>query len=283
MMTLDEVIKRLSRGCCSRKQAADKQCDLCGPRYEAIDEVIRWHSATEDAQLYSREMGAHALESARKRYEAQVALVNVWGLLTGKPMEQPVSLGGGGYVDLNVPSIVDASNKAAEVAARAEAAEARVRELEAERDEARRSLDLSVRAWDTTGGPREGMLALIRRAEAAEAQLAALRIEMECLADSVARERLTHDGDLADIPGPGALARLGDAERLARDALTDTTATAEAYTRRVRAEALECVAKQWMDSVDGSVRTSDRERIHDWIVRRANEIRAEAERIEGGS
>lgn len=52
---------------------------------------------------------------------------------------------------------------------------ARVRELEAERDAASRSLDLSVQAWNATGGPREGMLALIQRAEAAEARVRELQ------------------------------------------------------------------------------------------------------------
>lgn len=143
-MTIDEVTKALTRGCCSRQQAADKLCDLCGPRYEAIDQVIRWHDTLDEATAYAREMSAHALESARKRYEAQAALANAWALLTGKPMEQPVSMGGGGYVDLNVPNIVEASNKAAEVVARAEKAEA-------ERDEALAMLAALTKAADQTG------------------------------------------------------------------------------------------------------------------------------------
>lgn len=143
-MTIDEVTKALTRGCCSRKQAADKQCDLCGPRYEAIDQVIRWHDTLDEATAYAREMSAHALESARKRYEAQVALVNAWGLLTREPMQQPVPLGGGGYAELNVPTIAEASNKAVEVVFRAESAER-------ERDEALSMLATLTKAADHVG------------------------------------------------------------------------------------------------------------------------------------
>lgn len=87
------------------------------------------------------------------------------------------------------------------------------------------------------------------RAEKAEAErdealamLADLREAGERLADAIAYERLTHDGDVADIPGPGALGRLGTAERLAREALADTAAAATRYRARVEAEALEEVA-----------------------------------------
>lgn len=147
----------------------------------------------------------------------------------------------------------------------------------------------AMRDWDGYITPQPTVtthrcipIARLAELEAAEAQLAALRIEMECLADSVARERLTHDGDLADIPGPGALERLGDAERLARAALTDATATAEQYTRRVRAQALRMVADAWEReaAANGYECDDDDPTRMEWSPRG---LRAEAERIEGGS
>ena len=129
------------------------------------------------------------------------------------------------------------------------------------------------------------------RAEKAEAErdealamLADLREAGERLADAIAYERLTHDGDVADIPGPGALGRLGTAERLAREALADTAATAEAYTRRVRARALREAAQRLLARHlpgGGAVMWGPAE--SSWRERGAIWLRAEAERIEGGS
>ncbi len=65
------------------------------------------------------------------------------------------------------------------------------------------------------------------------------------------------------------------AEKALAAALADTTATAEAYMRRVRAGALREAAGR-LDPVDGnSLECEEREDVPDWL-------RAEAERMEAG-
>lgn len=106
--------------------------------------------------------------------------------------------------------------------------------------------------------------------EAAEAQLAALREaarEMEERAGTV--YEFASDSYPEDEEG-----RFLAAEKALAAALSDTAA-AEAYTRRVRAEALREAAGR-LDPVDGnSLECEEREDVPDWL-------RAEAERMEAG-
>ena len=98
-------------------------------------------------------------------------------------------------------------------------------------------------------------------AEKAEAKFAALR----AAAGEVARKARYGSDTHADYMRLEA-------------ALTDSDvdAAAASYRARVEAEVLERTAELWLTSVDGNVRTSDRERMHNWLIRRANDIRSEA-------
>lgn len=47
-MTIDEIVKALTPGCCSEKAARESGCRLCCGRFDAVAEVRRMHAELEE-------------------------------------------------------------------------------------------------------------------------------------------------------------------------------------------------------------------------------------------
>ena len=161
---------------------------------------------------------------------------------------------------------------------RLERQEATIAELRRERDEARRSLDLSVQAWDATGGPREGMLALIQRAEGAEAQLAALRRERD---DARLQLRELEAEVAADLDGSQAAQAVVDAQAGERAAL-DRAEAAEARVMELtqgRDEALKALDEREGD-MHARIRAGYDHTVADMWRAKVAEVEARAAAVE---
>lgn len=168
-------------------------------------------------------------------------------------------------------SIADAEARRVAAEMRAIQAEGRAERLERELAEARRGYDTVTAALE--GGTGDPLASALRRAEKAERERDAARAQLAALREAAARyvHSLGEDEETHPTLGRVFVSRDDDgAEDALDEALAASAPDAEAYTRRVQADALESAADAMRADTSLPFDTRDG---RDWLRARAAELR----------